>query len=328
MLVDAQIRNETRFVGQLSLFSHAPTATVKSLRAVPVDKATLDDRGFVGDRRLMLVTPAPLPLYGKFLETDPTHRFLSQRQCPSLARVKATLLDNTTVQLAYQSRTLIVNLQDSSSEQPWRASLWDDVVQVCDLGDEAAEFLSAVVDDELPDEQRGSVRLVLQAPSDGRRAKDKYVPPSARTFGGPKVGLADGFPLLLANEASLEALNRKLEQKGTNAIAMNRFRPNIVVRGAPAFDEDYWRVIEVDGVILHIVKGCPRCKESCTDQETGRVYDEPVATLKEFRALRSDAPDDVFFAQNVALGVGTVGKTLRVGAKVRVLERGPPIWHR
>ena len=124
-------------------------------------------------------------------------------------------------------------------------------------------------------------------------------------------------------------LNHRLKEKQKNTIPMSRFRPNIVVRGAKAFDEDNWKAIEINGSIFHIVKGCPRCKQSCTDQLKGeRLDNEPLNTLADFRTFGKDG--DVYFAQNVVMQQGNEGMKgqLNIGDKVRILTRGKPVWNR
>jgi uncharacterized protein YcbX len=119
-------------------------------------------------------------------------------------------------------------------------------------------------------------------------------------------------------------------QKGKDRLPMSRFRPNIVIDNTSGpFDEDNWKAIRIgvgkDAAILHIVKGCPRCKQSCTDQSTGERGDEPLETLSDFRALGpSDA--DVYFAQNAVLDGDSYASTIRVGDPVTILTRGDPVW--
>src|SRR5690606_41787263 len=52
-------------------------------------------------------------------------------------------------------------------------------------------------------------------------------------------GFADSFPFLITSQASLDDLNLRLAAKGEQAVIMNRFRPNIVVQGLEAYEEDY-----------------------------------------------------------------------------------------
>lgn len=291
---------------------------VKSLKSVSLETSVIDTKGLQNDRCFMLVTPAPLPLWATtdaadadnaFGPKDATHRFLTQRQCPSLATVTAKL-DTANQTLTFTGslhtskvKSVTISTQPAKdSAKLYRSTLWSDIVQVQDMGDAAAAFFNSILnlDDQVPDEYQGNkVRLVVQSGSNNntttggnnsigqRTADDDYVPAAARTLSGasPAVMLADGFPILIACQASLDELNRRLVvEKHKPPLPMGRFRPNIVISGTKAFEEDEWKVISIGGTIFHIVKGCPRCKQSCTDQQTGKVTDEPLATLAEYVA--------------------------------------------
>jgi uncharacterized protein YcbX len=120
------------------------------------------------------------------------------------------------------------------------------------------------------------------------------------------VSFADGYPFLIANEASLADLNRRA---GTD-LPMNRFRANLVVRGAEAWAEDHWQEFTVGEVRFRSAKPCGRCQVTTTDQATGEVRGpEPLATLSTFR----DSAFGVRFGMNlVAIGTGT----LRIGDRL------------
>lgn len=105
---------------------------------------------------------------------------------------------------------------------------------------------------------------------------------------------------------------------------MSRFRPNIVIHGTEPFAEDCFKVLQIgNDVILHVVSSCPRCKESCTDQETGAVTAEPVATMQSFRQMSGE---NVYFAVNAIPAPGSTGTSIRVGDTVKVLQTGVPVW--
>jgi uncharacterized protein YcbX len=149
--------------------------------------------------------------------------------------------------------------------------------------------------------------------------------PVAAYHGGklPQVSLADAYPLLICSENSLEALNVRLLRKGETPVTMDQFRPNIVVKGVDAFEEDEWKVIKIGNTIFHITGSCPRCKMSCIDQETGKVSLEPLETLSEFREFGEQ--DEAYF------GVYAVAQDLRkhtihVGDKITSLLDGEPEW--
>ena len=306
---------------------------VKSFQPVSVDLAALDERGLVGDRRFMLVVPLALPIYKDAFDPDEaTHRFLAQRHCPILATIKAELVDDKLILTSAQcpGETVTVHTKASSTNaQKNLATIWNDKVTTLDMGDQAAAFCQAIVDqdEQLPEEMKGGVRLVMHDPADQRVTDPKYTPASAHSWWGsrPSISVTDGYPILLVNQASLDELNSRLRKKEKTPIEMSRFRPNIVVNGAKPFDEDNWKVVSIDGVIFHVVKGCPRCKQTCTDQRTGKVYEEPLETLADFRAT-GPKKEDLYFGQNAIHAMGSIGKTIKVGATAKVLERGKPVW--
>jgi len=321
---------------------------VKSLQPVSLSETKFDQHGLLGDRRLMIVRPNPTPEYGYLIKGEATHRFFTQRQSPSLATIEATE-PVAIVKEAGDSKTLIklsssllpkehvyINIQSSSTENlPIRyfAGLWSDTVEVADVGDEAAAFVSKIVGQDNP--SFGDVRVVSIVKSSERAVSELYCPDAARVgMRGvlPQGGLTDGFPILVATQASLDELNKRLSKNGKIKLPMSRFRPNIVINNTSApFDEDNWKAIQIgkgkDATILHIAKGCPRCKQSCTDQITGERGEEPLETLSGFRALGKDGAD-VYFAQNAVLNGGGRCKerSIKVGDPVTILTRGDPVW--
>jgi uncharacterized protein YcbX len=327
-----------------NLFTHP----IKSLRAVSQTSVTLDGQGIVGDRRYMIVCPHPEPLWGRD-NKDPDMRFVTQRQFPLLATVVATIVDDNTIQLSSDQlpksqSSVRLSSQPKPAALQYRSTLWGDIVLVQDMGDAAAEFLQSLakIDSKCVPEYATQLRLVIQSPDDTRSVTPDYVPRSCWLLppsssrssfwmapSTPRVSLADGFPILLVCEASLTEVNRRLQLANKPTIEMSQFRPNIIVRGtAQPFEEDYWQTIQIGSVVLHLVKACPRCKQSCTNQTSGEVSDEPVTTLKEFRALDPTHPSDVFFGQNVVFdNTSMVGQSIHLDDKVTVLQwRTKPIY--
>jgi uncharacterized protein YcbX len=150
-----------------------------------------------------------------------------------------------------------------------------------------------------------SARLAWQADPTGRT-----IPELARD--DDRVSLADGYPLLLANTASLDAVNDWLVEAGDDAIPMTRFRPNVVVSGAPAWAEDDWlgRRLRIGEVTFRAAKSCARCVVTTIDQETGERTGQPLKMLARHR--RYDGA--LLFAINLIpdrpLGVLRVGDPL------------------
>ncbi|WP_157544762.1 MOSC domain-containing protein [Nocardioides halotolerans] len=164
------------------------------------------------------------------------------------------------------------------------------------------------------------VRLVFADDPNRRQANPAYAGP------GVPMHFGDGYPLLLATEASLAALN-DLVAAGPKAdegpLPMVRFRPNLVIGGGLPWAEDGWLRLRVGEAELRVVKGCDRCAIPTTDETTAVRRKEPTYTLAQHR--RWDGA--VWFGMNVV--PLTPGATLRVGDPVEVLDSraapdGPP----
>lgn len=250
---------------------------VKSMRGVEVDELTLDVKGIVGDRRWMVV--------------DDVDRFVTQRTVPALVRLTPRLLDGA---LLLDDGVSMLEVAQPSLDGPRRTvTVWKDSLPALDAGEPAAAWLS--------DRLGLACRLVCFA-SDVRREVDPaYARDAQTTFN-------DGYPLLVVNEASLDALNAELAVP----VPMDRFRPNLVVRSERAWDEDHWSRLTIDGLAFDAVKPCARCVAITTNQYTGERPEgtEPLTTLSRLHAL---AGRGAIFGQNL---VHRATGTLRVGAPV------------
>jgi hypothetical protein len=146
-------------------------------------------------------------------------------------------------------------------------TVWGDRCEAFDQGEDAAGWIGALLGRE--------ARLVRFDPAARRRSDPDWTGAvEAHTR------FSDGFTLLVVSRASLGDLNSRLSAE----LPMERFRPNLVLDGLPAYGEDQLHEIEADGVRLRIVKPCTRCSIATTDQRTGAVAgEEPLRTLKTYR---------------------------------------------
>ena len=138
-----------------------------------------------------------------------------------------------------------------------------------------------------------------------------------------QVGFADGFPLLLLSQASLDLLASKTGY----AISALRFRPNIVISGVSAHDEDSWQRINIKNkqgdVALSIVKPCERCVIPSLDLATQRPTKNFNKTLASYRR---DSQGRVVFGQNAMLSLGNTPEgtinqgEISLGDKVEIIR--------
>ena len=259
---------------------------VKGCRGVGLSSARVAVTGLltqsVGDRQWMVV--------------DEDGRFLTQRELPRLALVTVEVTPQGLRLCAPHMRPLDVALDSGGASR--EVVVWRSTVLGSDVGDAAAKWLS--------DWLAHDVRLVRFDSARRRECNRDFAGDS-----GAHTMFADGYPILVANAASLVELNERLAGRGHAALPMNRFRPNIVLDGLPPFDEDHVDTIDIAGVLLRLVKPCVRCQVTTTDQATARVGTEPLPTLAQFRM--NETLGGVTFGVN-AIVVGGEGRSIAVAA--------------
>jgi uncharacterized protein YcbX len=94
--------------------------------------------------------------------------------------------------------------------------------------------------------------------------------------------LHDATSFMMINEDSIEELNSRLDFK----VDALYFRPNFLLKGAKAFDEDNYKWIKIgDETIMKVIQPCTRCSFTNIDPHLGerRKDGEPLKTLKEYR---------------------------------------------
>lgn len=263
---------------------------VKSCAGIAVPEALLVETGLDLDRQWMVV--------------DDHGEMLTQRDLPALARVGTSLRHDEVVLRA--PGMLALHLAVDRVEAPVRVRVWDDEVAAYDMGPLAAQWFTDFL---------GRPARLARFDPEQRRL-------SSRRWTGDieaENGFADAFPLLVTGLASLAELNRRLAAAGHAAVDMRRFRPNLVLDGLEAYDEDHLDTLHVqaDGgeVVLKLVKPCVRCTVPGVDPDTGEQGHAVTDTLATFRA---DARMDggVTFGMNAVI-VDGIDRTLRIGQTVR-----------
>jgi len=261
---------------------------IKSCAGLAVDSAILLESGLeasgVHDREWMLVTDEG--------------QFLTQREFPRMAlirprpdgdslRVSFPAMDDCTLPLVFAT--------DARARQ---VRIWDDLVDAADCGDAAAAWFSQAL--------QTPCRLV-------RFRRDVMRPTSVKWTGGvsSQTRFADGYPLLLIGQASLDDLNVRLRAAGRAALGMDRFRPNLVVDGLDAFEEDYLEALRTEDFAIHPVKPCARCPIPSIDQATAIPGPDPLDILQTYRA-NARMEGAVCMGMNCIVVRGA-GSELRVG---------------
>lgn len=251
---------------------------IKSTRKISLQQAVTVNTGFTHDRRWMLV--------------DNDGRFITQRQHPRMVFITATPNESGLFLTAPGKPQLHVDTPESDLRS--LVTVWKDDCLAIDSGDTSAQWFTDFIG--VP------CRLVYMDDEFKRQVDQRYAQPTDQT------GFADGFPFLLTTEASLEELNGRL----TDAVPMERFRPNIVINGLEAYAEDHWRRIRIGTVVFRVSKACTRCVMTTVDTDLGIKGKEPLRTLSSYR--RGDK--GVLFGMNL---IHDTEGTISVGDSVEVL---------
>ncbi|VAW74017.1 Flavodoxin reductases (ferredoxin-NADPH reductases) family 1 [hydrothermal vent metagenome] len=257
---------------------------IKSTRRIALNESEVLPRGFPWDRRWMLV--------------DTQGKFMTARQYPTLAVVDTCLGDTALhVSVAGQPE-LSLTLQESTDERT-SVTVWRDQCDAIPAGVEADTWFSDYLGIEC--------RLVRMTDDLVRGVDQKYGRPE------DEVSFADGFPMLLITEASLNDLNTKIE----TPVSMRRFRPNLVVDGDLPYAEDDWLRFRIGDVEFEGVKNCSRCIFTTIDPDTGIKHSaiEPLRTLSQYRKRPEGG---VYFGQNL---IPRSGGVVRVGDVVEVIDK-------
>lgn len=258
---------------------------VKAGRGLARAEAELGPLGLAFDRRWAIV--------------GPDGRALTQREEPRLARLVPRLEPDRLV-LSLDGAELVLPLEDAG--EPVVATVWGDRIEVVAPDPAADRVLSRALG--------RPVRIVRFPETTVRACDPAFAPPGSRT------GFADGFPLLVTSLTSLAALNAAIVSAGGTPVPMERFRPNLVLEGLPAWAEDRGGDLRLEeGALLRLVKPCARCIVTTTDQARGeRLGPEPIRTL---RALGRDfTGEGPCFGQNAVPVVPLGPVRLRLGQEV------------
>ena len=267
---------------------------VKSCARIAVDQALVTETGLEWDRQWMVF--------------DEHGQFVSQREEPRLALVRPTLRASDLMLRA--PGMLALHLALDAIESETAVQIWSDRVRAGDMGDLAAQWFS--------DFLGRRVRLARFDPEVQRPSDSRW------TGGLPALtAFADGFALLVLSSASLDELNRRLRAHGAASVQSDRFRPNLLLDGLGAHEEDLIDRLAFDTdegpVVLRLVKPCSRCSIPDVDPQLGQLDHALSAELASYRA-NPRLNGQITFGMNAIVEQG-VDRWLHTGAAGRATIR-------
>lgn len=272
-----------------------PEMVLKSIRIYPVKacggievaQAQMEERGFQYDRRWMVTS------------LDGAHYF-DQTEHPRLATVLPQIHEDGLLLQAPGMSPLRVPFHVEPAAS-LRVRISRSIVEAIPAGAETDEWFQ--------DFLHTPCRLVFMPETTRRAVNPDYA------IHDDLVSFASGYPYHVINEASVAELNRRL----ATPAPPDRFRPNLVISGAPAYAEDTWQTIRINQLVFHLVKPCDRCVITTVDQTTGeKTGTEPLRTIARYRTVAQKA---LFGYYMLAEELGVV----RVGDHVQVVRTHPSV---
>lgn len=256
---------------------------VKSMRGLELSHAQVTESGLAFDRILMI--------------TDTNGMFITARQYPFLVCFTPALLFNGVSITAPDGQSRTVSFSKFSTSHS-TTEVWGNQFTAQIAPPEVNQWLSSYL--------KREVQLRWVGEKLTRRVKNRPEVP---------LSFADGFPYLLINQASFEALQLRCPSN----IVIEQFRPNLIIRGAETFAEDSWQTIRIGEVIFDLVKPCSRCVLTTVNTESGRKHpqEEPLRTLQKFRTAENGNVD---FGQNM---IARNNGIIRLNDQIEVLATHP-----
>jgi uncharacterized protein YcbX len=262
------------------IVSELYTYPIKSLAGIALTSATLTDRGFMYDRRWMLV--------------NEDNVFFTQREFPQMALLQVEVADDgLKVYHKNDQQLQVIIPYVAETNETATVQIWNDKCK--------AHFVSKCVDEWFSEMLSYKCRLVYMPDTTKRQLDERY------SLENEVTSFADSHPILIIGQSSLNDLNSRLAEP----LPINRFRPNIVFTGGEAFWEDEMEHFTINNINFYGMKLCARCMITTINQDNALAAKEPLKTLATYRMKNNN----IYFGQNLLYhGEGTisVGDTIHL----------------
>ncbi|PLB55415.1 MOSC-domain-containing protein [Aspergillus steynii IBT 23096] len=292
---------------------------IKSCRGIELTKTKLRMHGLDLDRRWMFVDAK-------------TNEFLTIRQIPQMTLINTALdtADETSPDADGDTDTLVLSITGVQGtvripaypSPSWLAAhttlaqvkIWDTVTDGHVYGAAVNDLFSSFLARDVCLVYKGPTPRVLQGNGDPRLL--------GRT---QSTNFPDVHPVLIASEASIAELNGRLQESGADPITIERFRPNIIIRGSTPWTEDSWKLVRISGassssssLVIDVVARCARCQVPNVNPDTADKHKtQPWNTLMKYRRIDEGITYKPCFGM---LSAPRNEGAIEVGMKFEVLE--------
>lgn len=308
------------------------TNAIVSLRVYPIKSC----RGFQLQKTALHLHGLELDRCWMFVDAK-TNQFITIRQIPEMTLINTGLSED--------GNSLVLSITDVENRNKTKAivqipayptsewlnehttlatvEIWDTATDGYVYGPEVNEPFAKFLQRDVVLVYKGPTPRVLKGNGDPRIL--------GRT---QSTNFPDVHPVLIGSEASIQELNSRLEGKGVDPITIERFRPNIIVKGNKPWSEDKWKLVRISApdvvtpegsafnlkkpLDLDIVARCARCQVPNVDPDTAEKHKkEPWDTLMAYRRVDEGMKFKPCFGM---LSAPRNEGEIAVGMKLEVLE--------
>jgi uncharacterized protein YcbX len=263
---------------------------IKSCRGIEVDETRLRKTGLLLDRNWMFISKSD-------------RKFMTIRSNPAM-----TLIDTNIITQDKQSQ-LEITVHGTEARvvipafptREWLAAnttlseveIWEEKTDAYEYSDEINATFTKFFEQD--------VALVYKGP----QHRNINVNGRAELYGkAQEHHFADVMSLQIASEASLKDLNNRLAKiPGADPLTVERFRPNIIVKGREdhPWEEDTWKRVRITTNLpdremlfkldLDVVARCARCQVPNVNPDTAEKHPkQPWDELMKFRRVDKGGP--------------------------------------
>lgn len=210
-----------------------------------------------------VVNETGLELDREFMLVDENGTFISQRQFSNMSLFK-TSIENDVILVSCEGEHIEIPLKNDETVLE-KVKVWSSNMKAYHIGDEFDNWFS---------KRLGYTLKLVRLSSEHKRYKRLFVPPFKT-----HVSFADGYPYLFLGTASVDALNQRL----TDKLSYDRFRPNVLLESELAHEEDNLKSFKLGSAQFKNIKPCARCQIINIDQSSGTPSKEPLRALSDYR---------------------------------------------
>lgn len=300
---------------------------IKSCRGISLPTSTLTKQGLHLDRRWMFV--------------DASNKFITIRQKPQMTLIN-TAIDANTDELIITigtdaSKSVRIPIAPSdewiaANTEPVTVDIWETLTPAfAYTAPHITDLFSSFIGADSDSASASAIRLVVKDDASprvcaGNGSKDRLGREAT-------VNFPDVLPVQIASETSIAELNTRLKAQGEGEITIERFRPNIIIKGGIPWEEDSWKTVRINGdrswvttlkggnlnaLDIDIVARCARCQVPNVEPSTGEKHKkQPWDTLMKYRRVDEGIKFKPCFGM---LGCPRGEGTVEVGMKFEVME--------